>query len=347
MQPRAMMRKHGLELVTTSWACEIRQYEHSLTAAQTMEEGDGMGVSTTDARTAYQAVKGTSSSSSSDRQSAVDMQPPAAAPKVATVPPLQPLSNILPVAGLGADQQQPQIAPAASGVAGEADIDHVAEGAEGAGTGEQLGQAGLVNGSNAPSSTSSSNKRWSSPADMVAGMVSEAAAAASAAAVTPLVSAAGNLYAGLASLPIAAALGAGPRSSAPAAAAAIMSAATAALTSETPGGPSPAASSGSTSVGSRLAAGLAAAAGPAAIAAAPASGLRLAPPVQSTTGSPACPSEWFVCDDAATDTRMFVIQGSDTIDHWKLNLSFDPVPFEEPELGIKVRGLLRLLWRRR
>ncbi len=36
-------------------------------------------------------------------------------------------------------------------------------------------------------------------------------------------------------------------------------------------------------------------------------------------------------------------QGSDTIDHWKLNLTFDPVPFENPALGIKVRAGTRVL----
>ncbi|KAL6749859.1 hypothetical protein V8C86DRAFT_3015692 [Haematococcus lacustris] len=82
------------------------------------------------------------------------------------------------------------------------------------------------------------------------------------------------------------------------------------------------------------------AAGPAAIAAAPGSTSRLAAPFQSTTGSPACPSEWLVCDDPASAVRYFVIQGSDTFDHWKLNLTFDPVIFEDPGLGVKVhRGV--------
>lgn len=187
--------------------------------------------------------------------------------------------------------------------------------------------------SNGSSAQAGQSKRWSSPADMVAGMVSDAAAAASAAAAsavatTPLASAATSLYAGLASLPIASALGAGPRSAAPANAAAIMSAAAAIV-----------ASNGGGSAGDAqrvMQAQFAAAAGPAAIAAAPATTARLMAPTQSTTGSPACPSEWFVCDDTATNTRYFVIQGSDTIDHWKLNLTFDPVSFEDPSLGVKV-----------
>ena len=48
------------------------------------------------------------------------------------------------------------------------------------------------------------------------------------------------------------------------------------------------------------------------------------------------PTEWFVCDDPVSHTRYFVLQGSQTIEHWRLNLSFDPVVFEDPELGIKV-----------
>ena len=31
------------------------------------------------------------------------------------------------------------------------------------------------------------------------------------------------------------------------------------------------------------------------------------------------------------------LQGSDNLDHWRVNLTFDPVPFEDPALGVKVR----------
>lgn len=41
-------------------------------------------------------------------------------------------------------------------------------------------------------------------------------------------------------------------------------------------------------------------------------------------------------DDPATTTRFFVIQGSDTLDHWRVNLTFDPVAFEDASLGVKV-----------
>lgn len=53
-----------------------------------------------------------------------------------------------------------------------------------------------------------------------------------------------------------------------------------------------------------------------------------------------CPTHWYVADDAKHHVRYFIIQGSDNMDHWRLNLSFDPVPFESPELGMKVhRGV--------
>eukprot|EP00798_Chlamydomonas_sp_ICE-L_P007869 gene7869-1076_t len=62
--------------------------------------------------------------------------------------------------------------------------------------------------------------------------------------------------------------------------------------------------------------------------------------IESPESATLCPSEWFVVDEASTNTRTFVIQGSDSIDHWKMNFAFDPVWFEEPELGVKVhRGV--------
>eukprot|EP00798_Chlamydomonas_sp_ICE-L_P007834 gene7834-1034_t len=49
-----------------------------------------------------------------------------------------------------------------------------------------------------------------------------------------------------------------------------------------------------------------------------------------------CPSQWFVCDEESTRTRYFAIQGSDSLDHWKMNFAFDPVWFEDAALGVKV-----------
>lgn len=51
------------------------------------------------------------------------------------------------------------------------------------------------------------------------------------------------------------------------------------------------------------------------------------------------PTQWFVCDDPVSHTRYFVIQGSETIDHWRVNLSFDPVVFEDKSLGVKVHSI--------
>jgi hypothetical protein len=39
-------------------------------------------------------------------------------------------------------------------------------------------------------------------------------------------------------------------------------------------------------------------------------------------------------------TRYFVVQGSITLNHWRINLTFDPVPFEGDASGFKVhRGV--------
>ena len=54
----------------------------------------------------------------------------------------------------------------------------------------------------------------------------------------------------------------------------------------------------------------------------------------STSG---CPSEWFVVDDDVNTIRYFVIQGSDSIDHWRTNITFEPMMFEG--LGIKVGNM--------
>ncbi|KAI8470153.1 MAG: class 3-domain-containing protein [Monoraphidium minutum] len=56
------------------------------------------------------------------------------------------------------------------------------------------------------------------------------------------------------------------------------------------------------------------------------------------------PADWFVCDapaeGGAPPTRYFVIQGSITVDHWRINLTIDPVPFEDASTGVKVhRGV--------
>ncbi|XP_073150324.1 phospholipase A1 PLIP2, chloroplastic-like [Henckelia pumila] len=40
------------------------------------------------------------------------------------------------------------------------------------------------------------------------------------------------------------------------------------------------------------------------------------------------PCEWFVCDDDKSATRLFVIQGSESMASWRANLLFEPVQFE-------------------
>ncbi|KAF5828980.1 hypothetical protein DUNSADRAFT_16742 [Dunaliella salina] len=62
-----------------------------------------------------------------------------------------------------------------------------------------------------------------------------------------------------------------------------------------------------------------------------------AEPAQCSS-EPLC--DWFVCDDEATNIRYFAIQGSITLQHWQINLQFDPVVFEDPTYGVRVhRGV--------
>lgn len=64
------------------------------------------------------------------------------------------------------------------------------------------------------------------------------------------------------------------------------------------------------------------------------------PKYELASAGPASPTEWFVADDDVNHVRYIVIQGSDNIDHWRLNLTFDPVIFEDPALGVKAhRGV--------
>mmetsp|Transcript_5936 Transcript_5936/g.11587 ORF Transcript_5936/g.11587 Transcript_5936/m.11587 type:complete len:741 (-) Transcript_5936:123-2345(-) len=60
----------------------------------------------------------------------------------------------------------------------------------------------------------------------------------------------------------------------------------------------------------------------------------------SKSSSLSCPTHWYVADDDEHRIRYFVIQGSDNMHHWKLNLTFDPVQFESASLGVKAhRGV--------
>ncbi|KAK9684982.1 hypothetical protein RND81_10G247200 [Saponaria officinalis] len=50
------------------------------------------------------------------------------------------------------------------------------------------------------------------------------------------------------------------------------------------------------------------------------------------------PCEWFVCDDEKTATRIFVIQGSETLASWQANLLFEPMQFEGVDVFVH-RGI--------
>ncbi len=410
-----MQRLHGLHLVTTSRACDIRPYEHSRTAEEVGADGDGMAVSMHEAKEVYRALKRSGKG------------------------------------GPGAAGTTHGSAPGAGAAGGATATANAADPSNGNGsTAGSSGASGTGLANNiVPAAPPLGRILWS-PAEMVAAKISEAAAAAAAAAAPPLATVTESLAAGLASLPIGGALGAnnraanallaspnsssgtadgaGGRAKSPggtaagssgqqqqqgqetqtvddpfgqgaASAAAIAafaaeelrqqalrglglglggngstggngssgsgaplrSASPSRAVSSSGGGLAPISASGLLAPGSATAAAVAAAAAvsngasPGAAAAVAGSVLAsaggsasnapvAAPPpgaaaAATSTASPyLCPSEWFVVDDPATDTRYFVIQGSDTLDHWKLNLTFDPVVFEDPALGVKVRA---------
>ena len=49
------------------------------------------------------------------------------------------------------------------------------------------------------------------------------------------------------------------------------------------------------------------------------------------------------CNPACCAASSHWAQGSDNLDHWRVNLTFDPVPFEDPTLGVKVHAVLCML----
>jgi Lipase (class 3) len=64
------------------------------------------------------------------------------------------------------------------------------------------------------------------------------------------------------------------------------------------------------------------------------------PPVVLACSNKPPPAAWFCADDTTTKTRYFVIQGSSSIEHWQINLQFEPVVFEHPSLGVRIhRGV--------
>lgn len=60
--------------------------------------------------------------------------------------------------------------------------------------------------------------------------------------------------------------------------------------------------------------------------------------------APAPPCAWFIADDEVTKVRYFVIQGSTNMEHWAINLHFQPVLFEDDKSGERDRQVLNCIW---
>lgn len=318
LTPRKVKLWHKMELISTSLCCERLVYEPSRTDQDVLMEADGMaGPSFPDALQLYsdgsaaEELQDSSSmaEASSSSSSAVPPLPLLSVPAAGFV-----ASNVVPFPGLGSRPVSPTASSSSSSDGAAIKAAAIAYSAAQAASAVQ--QQAAASSSPAPSATSavattSSKKSWN-PADLVAAKLSEAAAAASAAALLPLASAAGSLYAGSLSL---------------------VSSVTSSVTS------SVISSSVTTSLGLGSAADRAVRDTIAGITSAEIAGShpnsKDVKAASSSTGTK-CPSEWFVCDDEAAATRYFVIQGSDSLDHWKTNLMFEPVVFEDADLGIKV-----------
>jgi hypothetical protein len=391
--PRALARRHRLELISTSLACERITFQPEPSATDIASEGDGSCLSLPDVRAIYVDRDGGGCGASSGAP-AEGAGVAAAAAQALLAPPAEPsgvaaLANVVPFsrALLGSSvttearqrrsqqqqQQQQQIADMERDLllaleqaraASNAAASTSGRGGDGAApaaarsSSPNASAAGSRSGGSSPTSSrddgesgalvprpapgsakaggisgGSNGSGWNA-ADLVAAKLGEAASAASAAALAPLASAAsaasaaalgplasaaGSLYAG----------GLGLMSSRllPAAAAAL-------LPGPAAGGSSGAAAAAAAALLPERLAGatIAGIAGMEVAASHPNSSEVKA---ASTSGG-ACPSEWFVADDARSHTRYFVIQGSDSLEHWKTNLMFEPVVFEDAALGIKV-----------
>jgi hypothetical protein len=358
LQPSKLQRWHNMELVSTSLCCERLVFEVGPTDDEVAQDGDGMAGPSFDLAMQLYCGAPVSGDASSSNPSSDDISnggSPCAASVTAGI------NNVVPFPGKAvspasstasssdtfsssgvrdsssADSNAPSPAAAAAMVMSAATIfnmqrqhQQLQEAAAAARTdasssaGDPQRQAGAAAGGAdahaAAVAVASSSKRgtWN-PADLVAAKLSEAAAAAasaaatasaaaSAAALQPLASAAGSLYAGSLSLVSSvtssvASTGFSPLTGFSTPTDRVLREAIAGITS------AEIASSHPNSQAVKAA---------------------------STSSGSKCPSEWFVCDSDATNTRYFVIQGSDSFEHWKTNLMFEPVVFEGPEMGIKV-----------
>eukprot|EP00879_Flechtneria_rotunda_P005133 GHRR01005415.1.p1 GENE.GHRR01005415.1~~GHRR01005415.1.p1 ORF type:complete len:719 (+),score=230.97 GHRR01005415.1:657-2813(+) len=334
LQPRKMHMWHNLELISTSLCCERLIYQHSRNDDDVMMEADGMaGPSLTEALDMYNSMtqqhdNNTDSSSSGDASSSspfgsIPAIVPTATVAANNVVPLPKGLSILGGGGSGGSSASGDDggvtaaavpAAAAASTANPAVTVNSFDAAEGhavaaiiAASSSSSSQTTLVASlASSPPSSPSKRSGWNT-ADIVAAKLSEAAAAASAAALQPLASAAGSLYAG--SLSLVSSVTSTVTSSValpvafPPAADRVVRETIAGITSAEIAGSHP--------------------------------NSKDVKAASASTGTE-CPSEWFVCDDHSSNTRYFVIQGSDSLDHWKVNLMFEPVQFEDPALGIRV-----------
>jgi hypothetical protein len=307
-----------MELISTSLCCDRLVYEPSRTDQDVLMEADGMaGPGFADALQLY--ADGSSFEEELDDSSSI------ADASSSSVGAGLPLLSV-PVAGVAANNVVPfpllgsrPTSPTSSSSTGSSSNDGAAIKAAALAYSAALAastvqpQAAVSSNASAVTTavaiTSSSSKKSWNPADLVAAKLSEAAAAASAAALQPLASAADRLYAG--SLSLVSSVTSSVTSSVISSSVPSLGPAADRAVRETIAGITSAEIAGSHPNSKEVKA------------------------ASSSTGTK-CPSEWFVCDDEASSTRYFVIQGSDSLDHWKTNLMFEPVVFEDAGLGIKV-----------
>jgi hypothetical protein len=320
LQPRKVKLWHKLELISTSLCCERLVYEPSRTDQDVLMEADGMaGPSFADALQLYsdgssadEQLEDTSSMVEASSSSIGVSLPLLSVPAAGFV-----ANNVVPFPGLGSRPTSPTSSSSSSSSNGVDDVSVQAaaiaySAAQAASTVQQQAAVSVspapATSALATTSSSSSKKGWN-PADLVAAKLSEAAAAASAAALQPLASAAESLYAGSLSL-----------------VSSVTSSVTSTVISSSVPSLGPAADRAVRETIAGITSAEIAGSHP---------NSKDVKAASSSTGTK-CPSEWFVCDDEASSTRYFVIQGSDSLDHWKTNLMFEPVVFEDAGLGVKV-----------
>eukprot|EP00882_Tetradesmus_deserticola_P013869 GHRQ01014728.1.p1 GENE.GHRQ01014728.1~~GHRQ01014728.1.p1 ORF type:complete len:504 (+),score=218.02 GHRQ01014728.1:204-1514(+) len=316
LTPRKVQLWHKMELITTSLCCDRLVYEPSRTDQEVLMEADGMaGPNFAEALDLYGDASSAdeelpTSSSSAEASSSITSSVGAAAPLLAVPAAGFVASNVVPFPMLRSRPASPDSSSSISNDVAAIKAAAIAySAAQAASTLQQQAAAGSSDAvASTAVATSSSKKGWN-PADLVAAKLSEAAAAASAAALQPLASAAGSLYAG--SMSLVSSVTSSVASSVISSSVTSLGPAADRVVRETIAGITSAEIAGSHPNGKDVKA-------------------------ASTSTGTKCPSEWFVCDDEASSTRYFVIQGSDSLDHWKTNLMFEPVVFEDAGLGIKV-----------